>query len=164
MDNEEGGDSLESDVNEVVEEDEADFASIDEIMDEVANTRLDPSILGDSDTKDDESSSSTGGESEEGDNKGVDSTTASIDDDNTEGKVNIGAIIGTIAFLAAVIALVYFSQRGDNKKVEVETGNEVSTEDVNGDIGSDNKEDGVVQPPVSPARSTTGGYIGNVQV
>jgi len=163
---EEGGDSLESVVNEVEEEDEADFASIDEIMEEVANTRFDPLVVSDSDTKDDEStSSSTGSESEEGgDNDGVDSTTASIDDDSAEGKVNIGAIIGTIAFLAAVIALVYFSQRGENKKVEVETGNEVSTEDVNGDIGSDNKEDGVVQPPVSPARGTTGSYIGNVQV
>ena len=154
----------ESDVNEQEGGGLLSEASIDEIMDEVANTRFDPSVVGDSDTTGDEStSSSTGSESDEDITSDVDSTTASVDDDSAEGKVNIGAIIGTIAFLASVIALVYFSQRGGNKKVEeIETENEVSTEDVIEDIGKEN--DGVVQPPVSPARSTTGSYIGNVQV
>lgn len=149
MDNEEESDNV----------NEEELASIDEIMDEVANTRFDPLVVGDSDTKDDESTSTATGESEEDITSGVDNTTAS-EDDNTERKVNIGAIIGSIALLVAVIALVYFSQRGNIKKVEPE--NEVSTEDVNGDIGKE--EDGLAQPPVSPARSSTGSYIGNVQV
>ena len=162
---EEGGDSLESDyANEVEEEDEADFASIDEIMEEVANTRLDPSIVSDSDTTGDESTtSSSDSESEEDITSGVDSTTASVDDGGTEGKVNIGAIIGSLAFIAAITALVYFSQRGDNKKVEPE--NEVSAENIIEDIGSDNdNKEEALQPPVSPARSATGSYIGSVQV